>query len=141
MHTTNPIHFDDLELFLPDPKNDLAITIPNRDTINFNQKLLPQLPEYIEIRVGERGSVLGVKENTEGYRISKSGSIKKQGKRVIERLLEHGVRLPARYSVTREGDYWLARLEEQEIPTLNTKKARRPREKNVTGLYREVAEA
>ncbi len=130
---------EDFEWFLPEVKTDWAITIPNIHCINFNQKLLPQLPECIEIGVGAGGRVLCVREHAEGYRLRKSGSIKTKGKSIIDRVVLLGVRLPARYSVTREGDYWIARLEDQEIPTLNVRKTpRRPRAKDVAGLCQEV---
>ncbi len=135
------MNFEDFEWFLPKPKNELAITIPNAHTFNFNQKLLPQMPSAVTIGVGENGRILCIREIENGYHICKNGSIKMNEKNVIDRIISCGIRLPARYSVTKEACYWIAKLEsEHSSPTLNIKGAsRRSRRKDISGLAEEIA--
>ncbi len=137
------MNFENFEWFVPKPKNELAITIPNMHTLNFNQKLLPQLPASVTIGVGENGRVLCIREMENGYRVCKNGSIKADAKNLIDRMISLGVRLPARYSVTKEDCCWIARLEsEPTAPVLNLKNTpRRSTHKDISGLSKEVSKA
>lgn len=135
------IHFAEFTWFSPTPKTTLSISIPNENSFNLNPKLMEQMPSYIEIGVSSDGRVLGIREKPDtGYKLPKSGSVK--AKELICFLVSAGVRLPAKYIVTNEGDCWKAVLVKPSspIPTVNTKKPPRKKRMNLSGLVKEVEE-
>ena len=90
----------DFTWFIPKLQSGYAITVPNKDRMNFNAKLLPQLPLKIKIGVSTDGRTLALQADEQGYKIPKNGSLRCP--EVIEYLFSKGVEPGVRYSVTEE---------------------------------------
>ena len=131
------INFAEFTWFSPKPKITLSITIPNQNSLNLNPKLMDQMPQYIEIGASNDGSMLCIREKSDaGYKLPKSGSVK--DKDLIRFLVAAGVRLSARYTVTKEAGYWLAALDDPSSPKVEMKKPPRKKRTNLEGLAKEV---
>ena len=105
----NELLFNDLdfEWFLPDPKNaECVITIPNDYSFNINQKLLNKIPKNITIGISLDGKTLKIKDDTKGFKIPKSGSMK--AFTFIAAIKGRGIKLPARYLVKQNDDQIIA---------------------------------
>lgn len=133
------IDFSEFTWFKAKPKNQFAITIPNQTILNINPKLLEVLPAFIEIGVRKAGTELCLREQPHsGYRILRSGAIK--DKELLKYIVDSGVRLPARYTVLQEDDYWLAILDEWFPPKINAANPpKKPRTRNLKELLKESA--
>ncbi len=133
-----PISFEAFTWFRPTPKNPFAITIPNQDDIRINSKLLPKLPSYIEIGIGEGGGQIGLRACEDGYKVTKDGNIR--ATEVIMRLREAGVRLPARYTVEETDGGFLGTLVKTPEVKLDVQKTPcTPKKKELSGLVKEIA--
>lgn len=132
------IDFEKFTWFTPKPKIQLAITIPNQNYLNLNLKLIEQMPSRIAIGVSSNGTELCIQEQSEGgYKVPKSGAIK--DKSLIQFIISRNVLLPVKYTVQREGDCWLAFMDEPTTPKINMKKPpRKPRSGNVRTLIKEI---
>ncbi len=117
-----------------------AVTICSTEQMNINAKLLEQLPPYFEIGVSADGHTLCFREKENGYKRLKSGSVKDA--RPIRYILDQGVHLPARYTVTEQSGVWIGTLDKQKQPALNiTKPPRRPKAKKLEGVLQELENA
>lgn len=135
------INFEEFTWFTPKAKTGLSCTIPNQKTINLNPTLTGQLPAYISIGEKEGGKILAIRESDEStesaWKVPKSGSLKKS--EWINWLISRGVRLPAKYSITRMDNGWLAVLEEQRPAEIMIKKPNRhPPKDGLQSIAREV---
>lgn len=132
------IQFEEFSWFVSKPKTQMTITIPNQKNINLNPKLMEQMPTYIAIGAKDGGKSLAIRATDEsGWRLPKSGSLKKED--YIGWLIAMGVKIPARFSVTREENGWLAVMDELEPPKVNMKKPpRKPRADALRSLAREA---
>lgn len=131
------VNFGEFVWFVPKPKNQLAITIPNRGVMNLNPKLMVEMPAYITIGVNKTGDRLCLREQPySGYKLPKGGCVKDQD--LIKLILSSGVRLPARYTVWKEDDCWLAMLDERLPPKVNMAHPPQiPRKRNLKRLLEE----
>lgn len=125
------IQFEEFSWFTPKAKTQMAITIPNQKNINLNSKLMAQMPAHIIIGVKDSGATLAVREtDTSGWRLPKSGSLKKED--FIRWLIDKGLKIPARFSVTREDNGWLAVMDDPKPLKVDIKKP--PRRRNTSAL-------
>jgi hypothetical protein len=131
------VNFSEFTWFIPRPKNQLAITIPNLHSLNLNPKLMEEMPTYITIGVSKAGDRLCLRAQPHsGYRLPKGGGVK--DKDLIKLITASGVRLPARYTVWKEDDCWLATLDEHLSPKVNmAKPPNKPRTRNLKGILEE----
>lgn len=131
------VNFNEFTWFAPRPKNQLAITIPNLCSLNLNPKLMEEMPAYITIGVNKTGELLCLREQAHsGYRLPKGGCVK--DKDLIKLITDSGVRLPSRYTVWKEDDCWLAKLDVHVSPKVNTTKPpTKPRKHNLKTLLEE----
>ncbi len=129
-----------LTWFLPEERSRSMVTVRDRHTLYFGLHLLPQLPERVVIGVEEGGAVICLREDERGLVVDRrNGAVRWRWDKLIAHLVEQGVRLPARYRVTREGDMWLGRLEVRDEPIFDEKKlAKAGRMREMSGLLAEV---
>ena len=104
----------------PSKMTSMAITVPNSERINFNQKAMLQIPSRIELCTSADGQTLVFREYPEAEKaLPKNGSMKFP--KLIEYLTAHGVRLPARYEITQAENGWIARRTDSCIPNISDK--------------------
>lgn len=127
----------DFEWFQPKAKNKRAITIPNEHSFNINRHLLAELPERISIGCNPQNMLIALCKDDAGHKYPKSGSIKLP--EFIQKLTEHGMHFPARFTVTRENDLWIGKLDAQTEPKTILKKP--PRRKKAPDLKSLAEEA
>lgn len=126
------INQEEFTWFLPTPKSDMAINIPNPNLLNLNNKLLDEMPAYIMLGISSDGTKIFIKDHGEdGFKVIKSGTIKAHD--VISALTKSGVHLPARYIVTNTDGGWIATLALPISPKTN-KTVSKPREQNLSSL-------
>ena len=114
--------------FQPQPRNCLAITIPNGIRLNINAALLKEIPKKITIGFDAKQRVVAILETeVNEFRVPKSGSI--HAEHVIKHIVENGVRLPARFSVQRYDNAWIGTLDPQKPPVLKENPPRKPRKR------------
>ena len=132
------IDFEKFTWFTPKPKSLLAITIPNPDRLNLNPELLTQMPSHIEFGVSKNGQEICIRERLNGgYKIPRNGSIKDSS--LISVLTSMGVRLPARYTVQKEDNCWLAIMDEPlQRKVIMKKPPRKPRNSDLHNLTKEI---
>lgn len=128
----------EFEWFLPTPpKRVYSITITDEKNFNLNAKLREIVPKCIKIGINSNGTELSLLEETKGFNVPKNGRIIAEN--VIDKIKEHGIRLPARYLVDDINGFWIAKLvppiptpaipkKTPKKPRLNGLKAMLPRE-------------
>ena len=104
------INLDEFELFIPTPKIQRKITLPNENYLRINAQLLNELPEKIEILLHAAQPYLFIRkaQRENGFLLRKSGEI--HSRELVARLVARGARIPAEYEVIPREDGWLARL-------------------------------
>ncbi|NCC67032.1 MAG: hypothetical protein EOM14_02390 [Clostridia bacterium] len=126
------INQEEFTWFLPSPKSDLSINIPNSNRLNLNNKLVDKMPAYITLGISLDGTKIFIKEHGEdGFKVIKSGSIKAH--EFISALTKCGVHLPARYIVTKTDGGWIATLTSPVLSRVN-KTTAKPRKQNLSPL-------
>ena len=132
------VDFGAFKWYTPRRASQLAITIPNPNHLNLNPKLRTQMPTHIQIGTKDNGQCICIRECPDtGYKVPKGGSI--EDKSILQDIISSGVRLPARYSVEKEDDCWLAILDEDVLPKVSEKKApRKPRKNDFQQLEKEL---
>ena len=127
-------HSQRIHLVSSPTQNLFALTIPNPSVMNLNSKLMEQIVTRITVGVSNAGDRLCLREDAaSGYKLAKGGSIK--DKRLIQHIVNVGVRLPARYTVWKEEACWLAALDEHFPPTVNMDMPpSKPRKRNLKHL-------
>lgn len=117
-----------------------AVTICSKEQININAKLRERLASEFEVGVFADGRTICFRTKEGGHKLLKSGYVK--DKALVQYILEHGVHLPARYTVTEQSGVWVGTLDEQKQPALNmTKPPRRPKAKKLEGVLQELEKA
>lgn len=133
------IDFADFTWFSPKPKgSQMAITVPNLTCLNFNAKAMIKMPVQIQIGISEDAKTIGICEKPgTGYKIPKSGTVK--DKDLVDFLVSHGVRLPAKYELQPAANGWIANLMESRPPKV-TGNSRKPRISKITAdkLIKEI---
>jgi len=104
------LDFHQFEWYLPTPPEPLLlITISSENVICLNRKLCEYVPKQIQIGINMDGTRLGLAGiSDKGYRVPKNGMIKDD--RLVQRIKQRGVRLPARYLVEEKEGIWLGTL-------------------------------
>lgn len=104
----------------PKIKSKMAITIPNETNFNMNAALLAELPDRIGIGYIAEEKILAIRKDDSGYVFPKSGTLKLP--ELIQILTSHGMRFPARFSITYENDMWIGILDPQSEKPVNPRK-------------------
>jgi len=109
---------EDFKWYSPKEKSKFAISIPNGTSLNINPPLCAQITSHISIGLCEKDhTLIGLQlVEEDGYKVPKSGTIR--DKYLIEQIVMSGVRLPARYTIEKDGDLWIGVLEEQQAPVI-----------------------
>lgn len=117
-----------------------AVTICGKEQININAKLRERMPLEFEVGVFADGHTICFRAKDGGHKLLKSGHVK--DKALVQYILDQGVHLPARYTVTEQNGIWVGTLDEQKQPALNmTKPPRRPKTKKLEGVLQELENA
>jgi hypothetical protein len=126
--------FSRFKWFLPAPREaKFAISIPNEKCFNLNQKLYAEISKRIAVGVSTDGKTLCIKEDEQGYKVPKSGSIKDGV--LVGDIKNRGIRLPARYFVEKKSDCWIATLGPYASPSSVPKKfPKKPRKKGLKDM-------
>ncbi len=126
--------------FSGETQSPYAVTICSKQQMNINSKLQERLPPCFEVGVSADGRMVCFREKEGGYKLLKSGYVK--DKALVQYILDQGVHLPARYTVTEHDGIWVGTLDEQKQPALNmTKPPRRPKVRNLEGVLQELENA
>lgn len=115
---------NDFTMYTPETKTSFAITIPNETCLNLNGALREKVPDKMALGLHNTEMVLLLAPSDEhGVQIPRSGSIKIPD--FIAQITARGIRFPARFSVIKDGDYWIGELQSQAPvhPKLKTDKA------------------
>lgn len=129
---------NEFDWFIPTPREaELTITIPNGNCLNFNAKLRVLLPSRITVGISKKdGKTICVAESpTEGYSLPKSGTLK--DKHLMTKIAEHGLNLPARFHMKKNGEQWIGNLviSSPVVPVI-TKTPKKPRKNGLDNLIR-----
>ena len=132
------VNFEEFKWFTPIPKNPLRISIPNLQSLRLSPMFKEEVPQFVEIGVSDHGRTLCIREKQEtGYRVS-NNSIKANN--LIQHLVNAGIHLPAKYSVTKEDCCWIAKLEPANPPTIDmTRTPPRRKVRDMTEFMKEVS--
>ena len=126
--------------FVPRPKNKCAINFPRERAFNLNTALLAELGQQIDIAFHLTEPVLCLRKSNGngGLKVPLSGSIKSA--ELNEKLLAANFKPPMHFTVTQQGNYWIAVPETVKIPdTVDVKKpSKRPRKVNPERLLEGV---
>lgn len=109
-------NIDEFVWFVPSPKNKCAINFPHERAFNLNTALLTKLGQQIDIAFHPTEPVLCLRKSTSdsGLKVPLSGSIKSA--ELNEKLLAANFKPPMRFTVTQQGNYWIAVPEAVTIP-------------------------
>ena len=127
----------DFEWVQPKLKSKLAISIPNEHDFNINPRLLAEIPERIGIGYNLQNMTLALCKEDTGHACPKNGTIKLP--ELIQKLTQHEMHFPARFTVIHENDLWIGTLDPQPEPKSVLKKP--PRRKKKPDLKRLAEEA
>ena len=94
------------------------------------------VPERIAIGL-KGGDLICLRQADAGYRVPRGGSVK--AKEVIAALVDMGLSIPARYTVTPGDSYWIATLDKRPAPVAidPLKASSKPRRRNLSKLIDE----
>lgn len=117
----------DFDWFLPaPPKKNFSITITDEKSFNLNSKLCESISKFIKIGINLDGTIIGLLEDEEGFRVPKNGRIIAES--LIDSIRGRGIRLPARYLVENTDGTWIAKLvPKTPVPTTSKKMPNKPR--------------
>lgn len=103
---------NDFTMFVAPTKNGYAITIPNKNYLNLNTALHKEV--FGKVRLGLHKSevtLILVPSDECGVQIPNSGSIRIP--EFIAQITDRGIRLPARFTVSKDDEYWIGKLQSQ----------------------------
>ena len=121
----------------PKEKNRLAINIPNESDFNINPALRAELPNKIAVGYIADKLILALRQADDGYAIPKSGRIKIP--ELIAELTKHNMIFPARFSVVKDEDKWIATLVPQRRPMADVRKMpKRKKKPDLDALAKEA---
>lgn len=133
-------NIDEFVWFAPSPKNKCAISFPRERAFNLNAALCAELGKQIDIAFHPTDPVLCLRkaEGESGLQVPASGSI--TSAELNERLLAANIRPPVRFTIAKQGEYWIAVPEAPNIPdTVNVAKpAKRPHKRNPARILQGV---
>lgn len=92
--------------FIPRPKAQYFISIPNSSYLRFNEKLRAKVPDQVAIGISPDGKTIYVREQADGYKLPKNGTI--HDEEIIAHLNALGIEVPAKYQVEEVDGTWVA---------------------------------
>ena len=118
------INFEEFVWFDLGPKPpEMMINVSETGGFTFNRPAREALPSHIKIGILPDGKRVCVVENpASGYTLPKSGTVTRP--ELVEHIVSAGIVLPARYSMRKEDNCWVAEL--QAPPTKKRSPARHP---------------
>ena len=121
----------------PKEKNRLAINIPNENDFNINPALRAELPRKITVGYIADRMILAIRQADDGYSIPKSGTIRIP--ELISELTKHNMTFPARFTVEKDADRWIATLVPQQKPIADFRKMpKRKKKPDLEALAKEA---
>lgn len=125
-------NIDEFIWFTPAPKSKCAINFPRERAFNLNAALCEEIGRQIDIAFHPTEPVICLRKaiNNGGLKVPSSGSLKSAA--LNDKLLSANFKPPMRFTVTRQGDYWIAIPDVLATPNIVDLKnpSKRPRKVN-----------
>lgn len=124
--------------FYPEPVNKRAITISHADYLTLNQALMGEVANPVRVGVcPDDRTILLQKIETGGWNLPKNGVLRDQ--RIIKSLLEAGMTMPARFTVTETETGWVGTLDDNRPNhSSSKKKPQKPTKADLQSLRKEA---
>ena len=129
------INFKEFIWFDLSPKPpEMMISVSETGGFTFNSPAREALPSHIKIGILPDGKrVCVVEDPTSGYTLPKSGTVKRP--ELVGHIVSAGIVLPARYSMRREDNCWVAELQapttKKRLPAKNPRKISKSAEESI----------
>ena len=112
----------------------MMISVSETGGFTFNSPAREALPLHIKIGILPDGKrVCVVEDPTSGYTLPKSGTVKRP--ELVGHIVSAGIVLPARYSMRREDNCWVAELQapttKKRLPAKNPRKISKSAEESI----------
>lgn len=117
--------------FYPIPKNRYAINLSASETLSLNSAFMEKVfGQTLMFGYDEVDHAIHIRQTEDGFNLRKNGMIRHNG--FISAILESGVRAPARFSVSKHEEGWIAHLTAQKPVVFKAK--RKPRTPSGTAM-------